>query len=96
MRVQNYGISAEEYEALLASQGGLCAICRQPEVHKTRGGGVKNLSVDHDHETGAVRGLLCVRCNAGLGNFKDRIDILNQAIAYLAACTTPMFTIMRI
>ena len=58
------------------AQGGLCAICgrKQPE---------KWLAVDHDHETGVIRGLLCSRCNSGLGQFKDNPDRLRLAADYL-------------
>ena len=68
-----YGITEEEYYALLDKQGGHCACCPQTE----------NLVVDHCHTTGAVRGLLCPRCNHGLGHFRDNTEYLQNAIAYL-------------
>lgn len=57
------------------SQGGVCAICECPDK--------KRLSVDHDHQTGKIRGLLCANCNLALGNFKDDPDRLAKAIVYL-------------
>lgn len=75
-----YGIDQAEYDRLLAEQGGTCAICRtRPEDERY---GV--LSVDHDHETGAVRGLLCDRHNRGIGFFDDNIEGLRKAVSYLA------------
>ncbi len=79
-RIQKlFGIDAAEYQRILTLQGGRCAICRQ----KPRS---KNLAVDHDHETGEVRGLLCTRCNHKLlGSAHDKADILLRAAAYLKA-----------
>lgn len=62
---RRYGISIEQYEATLVAQSGVCAICYQ----RCRTG--QRLCVDHDHATGAVRGLLCRRCNNGLGYLED-------------------------
>lgn len=64
------------YDAVLAKQGGGCAICGT--APKTR-----RLNIDHCHATGQVRGLLCPRCNRGLGWFRDRIDLLHGAAVYL-------------
>lgn len=72
-----YGITAADYDRMLAEQGGLCALCQErPAEH-----------VDHDHLTGRVRGLLCFCCNQGLGNFRDRADVLQLAIGHLQATT---------
>lgn len=68
-----YGIEPHEFDRMLAEQGGACAVCRRE----------RRLVVDHDHETGAVRGLLCDSCNQGLGKFADDTERLNAAIAYL-------------
>jgi Recombination endonuclease VII len=77
---RNYGISIEEYEVLEKAQRGLCAICGSPPPGSGRN---QYLHVDHDHETGDVRGLLCHLCNLGLGSFRDRGDLLKSAIDYL-------------
>lgn len=74
-----YNLLPGEFEALLASQDGKCAICRLD----TWPGKYNKPHVDHDHETNRVRGILCHSCNVALGNFHDRIDLLEAAIAYL-------------
>lgn len=71
----HHGITVERYEELLQQQDGACAICKG-----TTG---KNLAVDHCHTTGRIRGLLCTRCNPGLGYFCDDISLLSAAIEYL-------------
>ena len=76
--MRKYGITIEEYEILLAEQNGCCAICLV-----VTGSDGKRLSVDHNHETGEVRGLLCDNCNTGLGMFKDNPSLLAKAINYL-------------
>lgn len=81
-RKRNYGISDEEYQALKIAQGGVCAICGQSEIRIHKGAQM-DLCVDHDHETGEVRGLLCWHCNAGLGHFRDDPQNLSAAIDYL-------------
>lgn len=77
-----YGITVARYEELHEMQGGLCAICGEPEGKMQRGK-VYMLSVDHDHVTGEVRGLLCNNCNRAIGLLKDNTDILKKAIRYL-------------
>lgn len=77
-----YGIGIEEYDRLLAAQGCVCAICGEPE-RQTHKGTLKELTVDHDHETGAVRGLLCHRCNSALGQVQDNTEVLYNAMIYL-------------
>ena len=77
-----YGITVEEYEILYDKQNGVCAICGQVESRIIRGTLCK-LSVDHDHETGKVRGLLCQNCNNMLGHAKDNPEILQKAVKYL-------------
>lgn len=79
-----YRAGVDWYEAKLAEQGGVCAICRQPEVGVAqRSQRPRRLAVDHDHTTGALRGLLCHHCNTALGSFKDSIDLLLAAGEYL-------------
>lgn len=73
-----YGIALNVYKALLVQQKYLCAICSEPETAK----GYK-LSVDHNHKTGIVRGLLCFSCNRGLGYFRENKKYLKNAISYL-------------
>jgi hypothetical protein len=72
-----YGLEPEQYKVMHEAQQGKCAICS--EEPKTKRG----LHVDHDHETGKVRGLLCHGCNVALGSFKEDVTLLNKAIEYL-------------
>jgi hypothetical protein len=70
---RRYGIGADEFDARVRTQGGVCVICgRENPEH-----------VDHDHDTGVVRGILCFNCNGGLGQFGDDQDRLLNAVAYL-------------
>lgn len=79
-----YGITADEYERMHDAQSGECAICSGAELTADpKTGRVRRLAVDHCHDTGAVRGLLCSGCNNGLGAFKDRIDLLEKGLRYL-------------
>jgi len=78
-KLRAYGINVDAYESLLTLQGRACAICRQLPNGKR----VERLSVDHDHKTGAVRGLLCRRCNSALGLFHDSVEWLQRAMDYL-------------
>lgn len=80
---RKYGISVDEYDQLLVEQNGVCAICRSKESHVYKSGKLKDLSVDHCHSTGKVRGLLCVKCNRALGYLDDSIERINRAITYL-------------
>lgn len=78
-----FGITKEIYDRLFEKQSGVCAICGQRETAKNRWGKVFKLSVDHDHRTKKVRGLLCTRCNKGIGMFDEDILNLLNAINYL-------------
>lgn len=74
---RKYGISADDYDRMLADQDGSCAICKQPPPED------KILFVDHDHSTGEVRGLLCQHCNSAIGFLKEQPEILASCIEYL-------------
>jgi hypothetical protein len=76
-KIKSYGLSVDDYGTLLARQDGVCAICGNPPKS-----GI-NLSIDHNHVTNQVRGLLCWRCNLLLGNANDNTEILAKAIEYL-------------
>ena len=74
----------EEYAERLRAQGGVCAVCGQPEtVIDKRTGVPRELSVDHEHTTGCIRGLLCIGCNIALGHMHDSPDLLRAAADYL-------------
>ena len=73
----NYNITIEQYDDMAKSQDYLCKICNQSCTLHAR------LCVDHDHKTSQVRGLLCNACNTGLGHFKDDVETIERAIAYL-------------
>lgn len=74
-----FNLTHEDYEAMLLSQGGMCAICRSTEPGRAS----SYFHIDHCHDTDKVRALLCNSCNLGLGHFKDNVDRLNAAISYL-------------
>lgn len=79
-----YKISLDDYEALYRAQGGVCAICRQPEkLRNPRTGEFQDLSVDHCHATNQVRGLLCNECNVAIGKLQDDVTRIRRVIAYL-------------
>jgi hypothetical protein len=79
---KSFNLSIDEYNVMYAKQNGVCAICNQVET-TVRLGKVQNLSVDHCHTTGKIRGLLCNSCNRALGKFKDDVVILRNAVSYL-------------
>jgi hypothetical protein len=80
---RKFGLTPAEYEAKLAAQGGACALCgRHP-------GPGRQLDIDHDHTSGAVRGLICNTCNQGLGQFRDDPIRLAHAAAYLLHWESP-------
>lgn len=74
---RKFGITPETYDLMLSAQGGRCAICAEKNE------GPRAFAVDHNHQTGKVRGLLCHNCNIGLGNLKDSKHLLLLAIKYL-------------
>lgn len=77
-----YGLTVDDYDSLLQQQGGACAICRRPE-RTTRNGKLLRMPVDHDHETGAVRGILCHSCNRAIGFLGEDVAIVQETVAYL-------------
>lgn len=82
--MRKYGITLATYEIMFEQQNGLCNICGEPNKSTSKKTGeIKRMAVDHNHDTGKVRALLCHHCNTALGNFKDSKDILLKAIEYL-------------
>jgi hypothetical protein len=75
--LKQYGLTIEQYDAMYAEQGGVCAICEEPQFERFR------LAVDHDHTTGQVRKLLCNRCNQVLGAVNDNVQLLIRLQEYL-------------
>lgn len=76
-----YGITPEQHAAMVAAQGGRCAVCGHPPARNKHGTHV--LAIDHNHETGRVRGLLCHRCNAALGMMREDLDLITKLWQYL-------------
>jgi hypothetical protein len=81
---KSFGITLDIYNEMLSEQAGVCAICGNPEtIVDNRTNKIRNLAVDHCHTTKKVRGLLCMGCNQGLGNFRENPDFLAKAISYI-------------
>jgi len=78
-RMKKYGISPKDYDKFFKEQNGRCAICNVHQSEVTR-----RFDIDHNHDTGKVRGLLCYNCNRALGLFKDSTKIVSKAFEYLA------------
>lgn len=72
---RRYGISSDEFDALFKRQGSKCGICQRTDA--------KQYVCDHDHTTGAVRGILCRNCNSGIGKIGDTLERARQAVRYL-------------
>ena len=79
-----YGITSEIYDELLTRQNGKCKIC-QRHVSEVSNKHKKNLCVDHCHDTGKIRGLLCDKCNRAIGLLNDDVEMLKKAIIYLSS-----------
>jgi hypothetical protein len=77
---RKFGLTAEQYDAMVVAQNGVCAICHKPCQNKRSKG---RLSVDHDHVTGKVRALLCHLCNFGVGAMRDDSMVLRAAADYV-------------
>lgn len=76
---RRYGITMEEYRALWLRQGGKCAICKKPERTQRN----RLLTIDHDHQTGHIRGLLCSQCNRAIGLLQDDPKVIQAAALYV-------------
>lgn len=85
--LHRYGLTIEQYKAMVEAQHGVCKICGRPPCDRW-----KRLHVDHNHVTGKVRGLLCHHCNTALGNFGDSIELLKAAVGYLEGVQSGLFT----
>lgn len=89
-RQEKFGISEEQYAEMLAAQDGRCAVCRSEKTRENWRSGKQNaLAIDHDHKTKKVRGLLCDKCNRGIGMLQDDLTILEAAVAYLKSHKPP-------
>jgi len=84
---RTYGVDLKWYDAQCASQKGLCAICNEPEKVMIRGKPFR-LAIDHNHQTGAIRGLLCSPCNRAIGLLKDDPATIRRAADYLESRTS--------
>ena len=80
--LKKYGITSQEYDEMLLAQDNACAICKKPETRKNQYGVVR-LAVDHCHDTGKNRGLLCMSCNRSLGMLNENIATLEAMIEYI-------------
>lgn len=79
---KQYGITVADYDAMLEQQDGVCAICKQPEKTTRKDGKVPRLAIDHCHDSGHVRRLLCGKCNLALGLLGHDPDVLRAAADY--------------
>lgn len=75
---QKFGMTLEDYDLMLQNQNFRCAICNIHHSELSR-----RMAVDHDHQTGRIRGLLCIECNRGIGALKDSVYLLEKAHEYL-------------
>ena len=98
-RAAGLGVTDDEYQRLLAEQGGGCAICEGKPKRLKKDGTPYRLHVDHDHATGRIRGLLCYRCNKFLASYNATRPLLLRAVRYLDperdAATNPHIDYLR-
>lgn len=88
---RKYGLSDDDYAAMVKDQGNVCAICSQPEsIFDSRSGSIKRLAVDHCHDSGKIRGLLCFRCNSMLGRIHEDVGLLLKMVEYLSRHNPPI------
>lgn len=78
-RVNTYGITFQEFNEMVRQQNFKCLICERDFTDMIS----KHITIDHNHDTGEVRGILCLNCNQGLGQFKDNVDYVKAAVRYL-------------
>lgn len=95
IHLKRYGMNAPTLSLVLKKQKNLCAICKNPETIKDVNGKIRSLAIDHNHEDGKFRGLLCFSCNAGLGQFNDDIELMKSAISYLRTTSKKSVTIVN-
>ncbi len=81
--LRKLGLTNEQFVLMNEKQNKKCSICGLEETRKSRNGGICRLAIDHCHESGKIRGLLCHACNTAIGKFKDNTDLLKSAIRYL-------------
>lgn len=82
--LKRFNLTLDQYKNMLSEQSNVCKICMKPEIGiDPRNNKIKRLSIDHNHNTGKVRGLLCQKCNTMIGFFNEDINILKNAIKYL-------------
>lgn len=91
---RKFNLTASEYDEMLRGQGGVCAICGQPE-RLMRQGRTRRLAIDHDHQTGRVRGLLCASCNVVLGHLRDDPEWAATFVARMTTYLDPENTVFR-
>ena len=87
-RLKKYGLTEESFQAMWEEQEGCCKICGIQMKQGAQGRAYDECVIDHDHETGQARGLLCRRCNVGIGNLDDNVDRLKAAVRYLENAIT--------
>jgi hypothetical protein len=76
-KLRKYDLAPDEFDKMLSAQNGRCAVCRRTIEEE------KQLQIDHNHTTNKVRGLLCGKCNRGLGLFGEDLNLLSKAVEYL-------------
>jgi hypothetical protein len=88
---RKYGITIKQYDRMLQSQSGVCAVCKAPETRRegrSKRGGICHLAVDHDHKTGRPRALLCHACNVSLGQLHEDPQRIKALLSYAEWCQT--------
>jgi hypothetical protein len=87
-----YGLTLQKYERMVEEQGGVCAVCGQPEIARNQWG-IRRLSIDHDHETGEIRKLLCSSCNVALGRLQEDPGRIRALADYAEWCQSHQPTV---